>query len=80
MSNLGEKENYGNVVIIEGIDGIDIWYGNMETVSGKLYDYVEKNAYLGTTKGNILYLAYQKDGKFPFGWDGSLPSECQPFR
>ena len=61
---IGEKENYGNVVIIEGIDGIDIWYGNMETVSVKLYDYVEKNTYLGTTYNNYLYLAYQKDGVF----------------
>lgn len=61
---IGEKENYGNVVIIESIDGIDIWYGNMETVAYKLYDYVEKNAYLGTTNGNTLYLVYQKDGKF----------------
>lgn len=61
---IGEKENYGNVVIIEGVDGIDIWYGNMEKISPKLYDYVEKNAYLGTTKDNTLYLAYQKDGKF----------------
>ena len=61
---IGEKENYGNVVIIEGIDGIDIWYGNMDTTTIKLYDYVEKSTYLGTTKDNILYLAYQKDGKF----------------
>ena len=61
---IGEKENYGNVVIIEGIDGIDIWYGNMETTTVKLYDYVEKSAYLGTTKDNILYLAYQKEGTF----------------
>lgn len=61
---IGEKENYGNVVIVEGLDGIDIWYGNMETVAYKLYDYVEKNSYLGTTKGNTLYLVYQKDGKF----------------
>lgn len=61
---IGEKENYGNVVIIEGIDGIDIWYGNMETTTVKLYDYVEKSSYLGTTKDNILYLAYQKDGTF----------------
>ena len=61
---LGEKENYGNVVIIEGIDGIDIWYGNMETISVKLYDYVEKSSYLGQTKDNNLYLAYSKDGKF----------------
>ena len=61
---IGEKENYGNVVIIEGVDGIDIWYGNMETTTVKLYDYVEKNAYLGTTKDSTLYLAYQKDGIF----------------
>ncbi len=61
---IGEKEHYGNVVIIEGIDGIDIWYGNMEKISHKLYDYVEKNTYLGTTKDNALYLVYQKDGKF----------------
>lgn len=61
---IGEKENYGNVVIIEGINGINIWYGNMETTSVKLYDYVEKSTYLGTVKDNTLYLAYQKDGKF----------------
>jgi len=61
---IGEKENYGNVVIIEGIDGIDIWYGNMETTSVELYDYVEKSTYLGQTKDNNLYLAYSKDGKF----------------
>lgn len=61
---IGEKEHYGNVVIVEGIDGVDIWYGNMEKISPKLYDYVEKNNYLGTTKDNILYLVYQKDGKF----------------
>ena len=61
---IGEKENYGNVVIIEGVDGIDIWYGNMETTSVKLYDYVEKSTYLGQTKDNNLYLVYSKDGKF----------------
>lgn len=61
---IGEKENYGNVIIVEGIDGIDIWYGNMETTTIKLYDYVGKNTYLGTTKGNTLYLVYQKDGTF----------------
>ena len=61
---IGEKEYYGKVVIIEGLNGIDIWYGNMETTSVKLYDYVETGTYLGTTKDNSLYLAYQKDGQF----------------
>lgn len=61
---IGEKENYGNVVIIEGLDGIDIWYGNIETISVKLYDYVETGKYLGTAKDNNLYLVYQQNGKF----------------
>ena len=61
---IGEKEKYGNVVIIEGIDGIEIWYGNLETTSVKLYDYVEKSTYLGQTKDNNLYLVYSKDGSF----------------
>lgn len=59
---IGEKENYGNVVIIEGIDGIDIWYGNMENTTVKLYDYINKNTYLGQTKDNNLYLVYSKEG------------------
>lgn len=61
---IGEKEKYGNVIIVEGVDGIDIWYGNMEKTTVKLYDYVDAGTYLGSTKNNYLYLAYQKDGNF----------------
>lgn len=61
---IGEKENYGKVVIIEGIDGVDVWYGNMETTTVKLYDYVEKGNYLGQIKDNVLYLVYEKNGQF----------------
>ena len=64
VTYIGEKENYGNVVIIEDMNGISIWYGNIDTTTAKLYDYVNKNTYLGTTKDNILYLVYQKDGSF----------------
>ena len=61
---IGEKENYGTVIIIEGIDGIEIWYGNIESTTVKLYDYVEAGTYLGATSNNYLYLVYSKDGKF----------------
>jgi stage IV sporulation protein FA len=61
---IGEKENYGNVIIIGGVNDIEIWYGNIENTTVKLYDYVEKNTYLGQTKDNILYLVYSKDGVF----------------
>lgn len=60
----GEKEGYGNVIIIQGVDDINIWYGNMSNTSVKLYDYVEKGTLLGEVSNNTLYLVYEKDGKF----------------
>lgn len=61
---VGEKENYGNVVIIEGVDGVSIWYGNLNRVAVKLYDYVNVGSYLGETVDDKLYLVYSKDNKF----------------
>ena len=52
---IGEKENYGNTVIISGIDGIDIWYSNINASSLKLYDYVEKGAFVGESKDTNIY-------------------------
>jgi len=60
----GEKEGYGNVIIIQGIDGVDIWYGNIENVNLSLYDYVEKDALLGSAKEDKIYLVFQKEGQF----------------
>ena len=39
----------GNTVIIQGVDGVDIWYGNLTNVSVKLYDYVEKDKLIGVS-------------------------------
>lgn len=64
VTYIGEKENYGNVVIIEGLDGINIWYGNINKISVKLYDYVNSGSYLGETDNNYLYLVYTKDNQF----------------
>lgn len=60
---IGEKENYGNVIIIQGMDGIDISYSNMQTTSVKLYDYIEKGDLLGEIADKNLYLVYSKQGK-----------------
>ena len=57
---IGNKDNYGNTVIIENLDGIYIWYGNINTTSLKLYDYVEKGTYIGEVSNN-LYLIFSKD-------------------
>lgn len=61
---IGPIDNYENSVIIEGIDGVDIWYGNIENTSVKLYDYVTKGNYLGETKNNNLYLVFEKNQEY----------------
>ena len=60
---IGKKEHYGNVIIIQGMDGVYISYSNMLSTSVKLYDYIEKGDLLGEVDGNKLYLVYSKDGK-----------------
>ena len=61
---IGEKDKYNNTVIIQGVDGVDAWYGNLENVSVKLYDYVEKNSVLGQTQDDKLYLVLKKDNDY----------------
>ena len=58
---IGQKEGYNNTVIIQRIDGIDEWYGNIENVNIKLYDYVTEGSILGECSSE-LYLVYKKDG------------------
>lgn len=60
---IGEKEGYGNTVIIQQMDGIDVWYGNLDTVNVKLYDYVEKGNLLGEVSSKELYLVFKKNGE-----------------
>lgn len=61
---IGEKTDYGNTVIIEQIDGIDVWYSNINVSKIKMYDYIEKGTMLGEVNGNKLYMVFQKDGKY----------------
>ena len=60
---IGEKENYKNTIIVERVDGVDVFYGNIKTNNIKLYDYVEKGELLGEAN-NELYLVFQKDGVY----------------
>lgn len=61
---IGEKEEYGSTVIIEQVNGIDVFYSNITTSNLKLYDYVEKGELLGEVKTDKLYLIFQKDGNY----------------
>lgn len=58
---VGEKDNLGNTIIIQGVDGIDIWYSNLSEVKYGLYDYVSSGDILGISNEYYLVSLY-KDG------------------
>ncbi len=60
---IGEKEKFGNTIIIQGMDGIDYWFGNVDNLSVKLYDYIESDNIIATAKDKTLYVLFMKNGK-----------------
>ena len=61
---IGEKEDYGTTVIIDQIDGVEVYYSNITVENLKLYDYVEKGKLIGEVKSDKIYLVFSKDGKY----------------
>ena len=61
---IGEKNDLGNTVIIQGNDGVDIWYSNITDTDIKVYDYVEAGTILGNASSDYIYLTINKDGKY----------------
>lgn len=59
---IGEKEGYGNVVIVQQSNGYYAWYGNIGE-SVKLYDYIEKGEVLGKSLSDFYYYVLYKDDK-----------------
>ena len=60
---MGEKEGYGQSVVVEQINGIDVLYSNIESKNIKLYDYVEKGSLVGESNGESINIKIVKDGK-----------------
>lgn len=60
---IGEKEGYGNTIIVQQSNGVDVWYGNLDNISVNLYDYLNKNTLIGSSKDS-LYLVFQKNGEY----------------
>ena len=61
---IGDKDDLGNTIIIQGNDGVDIWYSNITDSDIKVYDYVEAGSILGTSNSDDIYLTICKDGEF----------------
>ena len=61
---VGNKEGYGNTIIIEQINGINVWYSNITAKDIKMYDYIKKGNLVGEVNGTDLYLLFEEKGKF----------------
>ena len=61
---IGDKEEYGKTVIIQGNDGIDYWYGGLTNISINLYDYIEKDTLIGESLEDYIYLVLEKDSSY----------------
>ncbi|MCM3568405.1 M23 family metallopeptidase [Neobacillus mesonae] len=68
----GVKEGLGKTVIVQHGDGSETWYGNLDSIKVKLYQYIENRTVVGTvtdsagddkTKGQY-YFAVKKDDNF----------------
>lgn len=68
----GVKDGLGKTVVIQHADKTETWYGNLDEIKVKLYEYVEKRTAVGTvsvstgedkTKGKY-YFAIKKDDEF----------------
>lgn len=71
VTYVGYKENYGNVVIVMGDDGVSIWYGNLFESNFKLYDTVLAGDFIGQVDEDSLYLVFSDESGF-LGYEGYL--------
>lgn len=67
---VGMKEGFGKTVIIQHADKSETWYGNLDEIDVKLYEYISKGTKVGTAldradgdKGSF-YFAIKKDDDF----------------
>lgn len=61
---IGENDELGNTIIIQGNDGVDIWYSNITDTNITIYDYIESGSIIGSSNSDFIYLTICKDGKY----------------
>ena len=60
---VGNKDVYNKTVIVQGSDGYDIWYANLNEINIKMYDYVSKDDIIGSANEKYTYII-TKDNKY----------------
>ena len=61
---LGDKDSLKNTCIVQGVDGVDIWYSNIDISKLTLMDYVNKGEFLSTTLSDKLYLTLERGNEY----------------
>lgn len=62
VENITNNSELGKTVVIQHADGSKTWYGNLDTIEVKLYDFVRK----GQTVGKVAVSEETKKGTFYF--------------
>lgn len=60
---IGERDGIENLVIVQGVDGIDTWYSGIDNLDVRIYEYIERGSSLGRMSGNELFLMFKRDGE-----------------
>jgi hypothetical protein len=61
---IGDKDDLGKTIIVQGTDGVDIWYSNINNCDLTIYDYVSKDTILGDVNDNLVILTFMEDGNY----------------
>lgn len=59
----GIKDNLGNTLIIEQIDGNEAWYINVDTSNIDIYDYIEKGSIIGNCLSDNVTIYFKNKGE-----------------
>lgn len=59
----GYKKDYGNVIVVQASDDLEIWYCNIKDNNANLYEYVKKGDYVGEAENNKLILVFYRNGE-----------------
>ena len=61
---IGTKDNLRDTIIVQGNDGVDIWYSNVIVTDNALYDYVSRGHILGISNSDKVKLTFVKDNEY----------------
>ena len=59
----GDKDSLGDTVIVQGNDGVDVWYSGVVMNEYSLYDYVSKGDILGSSTDLYVTVSILEDGE-----------------